>query len=312
MRRVVCWAVVPFMVLVWSASAWAQQASADPRVGLREGVKRDALDADGKKLYDSIVNATTPYGRGLPAPIGMWMHSPKMAEHVLPLYMYLRFGGDSGDAMYFPGQELRQAILVAARETNSQYQWTSHEPRKVAERIEYSPPTIYEHFTSKEALLLELMREGFRMLMERVRASNSAAASPEARIMAVALAYWEFAWDHPELYQVMHGLGGVPFCFDPAIEAAESAINPSNPEQFSPEAKAIFQFTMDAIKDLVGGDEQDCEEREASVHILWATLHGLVALTMAGRIEGGRAQAANLVERAVRAFLAAQRVTSDE
>ena len=97
-----------------------------------------------------------------------------------------------------------------------------------------------------------------------------------------------------------------------AIEVAESAPNPSDPEQFSPEAKAVFQFTMDAIKDLAGGGEQDCEEREASVHILWATLHGLVALTMAGRIDGGRAQAAGLVERAVRAFLAAQRVTSDE
>jgi hypothetical protein len=33
---------------------------------------------------------------------------------------------------------------------------------------------------------------------------------------------------------------------------------------------------------------------------------------MAGRIEGGRAQAAGLVERAVCDFLAAQRVTSDE
>ena len=47
------------------------------------------------------------------------------------------------------------------------------------------------------------------------------------------------------------------------------------------------------------------------MHILWATLHGLVALTMAGRIDGGRAQAA-AVERAVRDFLAAQRVTSEE
>jgi AcrR family transcriptional regulator len=209
-------------------------------------------------------------------------------------------------------QELRQAILSASREIAAREGWQSVSIRKVAERIEYSPPTIYEHFASKEALLLELMREGFRMLMERVRAGNSAAASPEARIMAVALAYWEFAWDHPELYQVMHGLGGVPFCFDPAIEAAKGERNLSSPEQFSPEAKAIFQFTMDAIKDLVGGDEQDCEEREASVNILWATLHGLVALTMAGRIEGGRTQAAGLVERAVRAFLASQRVTSDK
>jgi AcrR family transcriptional regulator len=208
-------------------------------------------------------------------------------------------------------QELRQAILAASREIAAREGWQSVSMRKVAERIEYSPPTIYEHFTSKEALLLELMREGFRLLMERVQASSSVAA-PDMRIRAVALAYWDFAWDYPELYQVMHGLGGVPFAFDPGIEAAESAPNLSDPELFSPEAKAVFQFTMDALKDLGDGDEQDCEEREASVHILWATLHGLVALTMAGRIDGGRSQAAGLVERAVRAFLAAQRVTSNK
>jgi len=209
-------------------------------------------------------------------------------------------------------QELRQAILIASREIAAHEGWQSVSMRKVAERIEYSPPTIYEHFTSKEALLQELMREGFRLLMERVQAGNSTAAAPEARILAVARAYWDFAWDYPELYQVMHGLGGVPFCFDASIDVAESLPNPSDPEQFSPEAKAVFQFAMDAIKDLAGGGEQDCDEREASVHILWATLHGLVALTMAGRIDGGRAQAASLVERAVRSFLAAQRVTGDE
>src|SRR4026209_2385225 len=111
-------------------------------------------------------------------------------------------------------QELRQAILLDSREIAAREGWQSVSIRKVAERIEYSPPTIYEHFTSKEALLLEPMREGFPPRTERGQAVDSSAAAPEARIRAVAHAYWEFAWDHPELYQVMHGLGGVPFCFD--------------------------------------------------------------------------------------------------
>src|SRR5262249_24356547 len=111
-------------------------------------------------------------------------------------------------------QELRQAILVASRDIAAREGWQAVSIRKVAERIEYSPPTIYEHFLSKEALLAELMRDGFRLLLERVRAGVSANQAPEARIMGIALAYWEFAWEHPELYQVMHGLGGVPFCFD--------------------------------------------------------------------------------------------------
>src|SRR3954463_6957471 len=150
-------------------------------------------------------------------------------------------------------QELRQAILTASRDIAAREGWQAVSIRKVAERIEYSPPTIYEHFTSKEALLLELMREGFRLLMERVQAGSSSAAAPEARIMAVARAYWDFAWDYPELYQVMHGLGGVPFCFGAVIEETESAPDLLGSEQFPPEAKVVFQFTMGAIKELAGG-----------------------------------------------------------
>jgi AcrR family transcriptional regulator len=204
-------------------------------------------------------------------------------------------------------QELRLAILAASRDIAAHEGWQSVSIRKVAERIEYSPPTIYEHFTSKEALLAELMRDGFRLLMERVRAGDSAAATPAARIKGVALSYWEFAWDHPELYQVMHGLGGVPFCSDPAGQGSAGAPDSAGPGPAPPEAKVIFQFTMDAVDELAGG-RASCDDLEAAVHILWATLHGLVALTMAGRIDGGRAQAAGLVERAVRDFLAARRL----
>jgi AcrR family transcriptional regulator len=167
--------------------------------------------------------------------------------------------------------------------------------RGVAERIEYSPPTIYEHFASKDALLVELMREGFRLLMERVRAVTGTAGEPAARVRGIALAYWEFAWEYPELYQVMHGLGGVPFC----VEETASAGAP-------PEAKELFAFAMDAVKALNRVPAPDCDDIEASVHMLWATLHGLVALTMAGRIDTDYARAAGLIERAVRDFLAAR------
>jgi AcrR family transcriptional regulator len=199
--------------------------------------------------------------------------------------------------------QLRQSILAAARDIAAQEGWQSVTIRKVADRIEYSPPTIYEHFASKEAMLLKLMREGFQLLLERV--DSDVAGDPEARILGIALAYWQFAWDYPELYQVMHGLGGVPFCADEAAAGNAEGAPP-------PEAQALFQLTMDAVKEMAPRDGPSCADLEASVHILWATLHGLVALTMAGRIDGGREQAAPLVRRAVRDFLAARRETSAE
>jgi AcrR family transcriptional regulator len=61
---------------------------------------------------------------------------------------------------------MKQAILAAARDIAAQEGWQAVTIRKVADRIEYSRPMIYEHFENKDAVLLELMREGFRLRIE--------------------------------------------------------------------------------------------------------------------------------------------------
>jgi 4-carboxymuconolactone decarboxylase len=124
-------------------------------------VKREDLDEDGKKTYDLIVNQTTPYSRGLPTPIGMWMHSPKMAQYILPAYMYLRFGTRFGTRL----TEL--AILVTAREINSQFQWTSHEPTALKIGLGQDVIDVVKYRRSlaglgeKEAVIIAFGRELF-------------------------------------------------------------------------------------------------------------------------------------------------------
>lgn len=113
-------------------------------------------------------------------------------------------------------QQPRQGILLAARDIAAQEGWQAVTMRKVADRIEYSPPTIYEHFPSKEAILSDLMRQGFRLLLVELQTVHAAAHDSEAALLAMARVYWNFAWEYPELYQVMHGLDGVPFCSDEA------------------------------------------------------------------------------------------------
>src|SRR3990167_3839443 len=109
MPRVSCRALVLVAVVLVAGKVWAQGTAADPRVRLREGVKREDLDAEAQKTYDFVVNSTSPHRTGLPAPIGMWMWSPRMADHILPTYMYLRFGTQ----LDIRTKEL--AILMAAR-----------------------------------------------------------------------------------------------------------------------------------------------------------------------------------------------------
>ncbi len=86
-------------------------------------ISRESLDADGQRAYDIIVNPDSRYATGLRGPIGMWMNSPLMAEHLFPASSYLRFGADGNR-----DQRLAElAILTAARALNSQYEWSAHE-----------------------------------------------------------------------------------------------------------------------------------------------------------------------------------------
>ena len=86
-------------------------------------IERESLDADGQRAYDVIVNPDSRYASGLRGPIGMWMYSPPMAEHLFPASTYLRFGADGSRDQRL----VELAILTAARALDSQYEWSAHE-----------------------------------------------------------------------------------------------------------------------------------------------------------------------------------------
>jgi AcrR family transcriptional regulator len=184
-------------------------------------------------------------------------------------------------------QSLRQAILDAALEIAAQDGgWQAVTIRKVAERIEYSPPTIYEHFASKEVLLGELMRLGFQQLLDEVRAIRTATDDPRAALLNMTRAYWKFAFRSPELYQVMHGLGGVPFHADDESDKLQAA-------------EAVFYEVVAALDDLVHKRNAHIPDLEDAAEIVWGTLHGLISLTMADCIDNTDDHAAHLAEHAV-------------
>lgn len=184
--------------------------------------------------------------------------------------------------------QMRQAILKAACDIAAEAGWREVTVRRVAEKVEYSPAALYEYFAGKEAILLAAMREGFRLLAQNMRAVPEGGNAAE-RLVAVAQSYWDFAFRHPELYQVMHGLDGVSF---------GTAETPQ-------EAKEGFAALRDAVRAVFPGDSASGRDLFDEVDTFWATLHGLVSLTMAGRIKDGRERAKALVEPAVAVYVAA-------
>jgi AcrR family transcriptional regulator len=165
-------------------------------------------------------------------------------------------------------QELRHQILRAARQIAVNEGWQAVTIRKIADQVEYSPAAIYEYFESKEAIIRTLMDEGFRTLLAELESLRVEETQPIAYVGTIGQAYWRFAWQNPELYQIMHGLGGVPF---------GTAEAPG-------EAKKIFEFVKDAVRAAREELGISSPVTDEMIEIVWAMLHGLVSLSMAGRI----------------------------
>lgn len=123
--------------------------------------KRAELDALGQKLYDTVTDPKGGTIRGLKGPSGIQLHSPGLAEHASPLNRYLRY--EAG----FSGRVREVAILITARECDSQFEWAAHEPAALRENVPQSIIDIIKHEKSTQgldeadAIIIALGREMF-------------------------------------------------------------------------------------------------------------------------------------------------------
>ena len=109
-------------------------------------------------------------------------------------------------------------------------------------------------------------------------------------------AYWQFAMSQPELYQVMNGLGGVPYgCLEKP-----------------PAAREAFVTTQEALVDWAKVKGVDIPDIEGAVEIIRSLVHGLISLTMVDRIHGGEPRAKELLQRAMRDMFAGWSVGKEE
>src|SRR6201991_1538039 len=101
------------------------------------------------------------------------------------------------------GDQLRDEILDATTDLLLE---TGHAKdvsiRSVAQRVGVTPPSIYLHFTDKDALLDAVCARYFEKLDEEMQAAAAAQPSPIDALRAQGLAYVRFAVKTPELYRI--------------------------------------------------------------------------------------------------------------
>jgi AcrR family transcriptional regulator len=119
--------------------------------------------------------------------------------------------------------EVRATMLNAVREIAAADGWQTVSIRKVAERTEYSPTLLYQYFESKDAVVHEIRRQGYDDLLARLVAVVKKEADPHKRLVLIARADVELAFEQPEVFKAMLGMDGTP-CDPPPDATAHKEI----------------------------------------------------------------------------------------
>lgn len=160
-------------------------------------------------------------------------------------------------------EETRSNILEAALEIVKEDGWQALSMRKIADKIEYTAPIIYEYFENKEGILLELTRQGNQLLLKDFLAARAAHTDPDKQLRAMWTAYWEFAFAHKEMYQLMFGVD-MNCCVTKQI----------------PEAEAARQLVIDAIVSLMDDKSPAKELVCRKYYTFWSVIHGLISINL--------------------------------
>lgn len=168
-------------------------------------------------------------------------------------------------------EALRLMILNAAKELFAEDGYKNVTVRKIAEKIEYSLPTIYEHFKNKAEILLEIYYQSGQMLLERLQEVYTQKTNPSDKLLAMGRAYIAFGLENQDYYELTFVTNSIRAeksisCSAPVFKGCET-----------PDFKA-FNLLVQAVKEA---QAEGCFQGKDPLLVsqtFWAGIHGLVSL----------------------------------
>src|SRR5207247_20188 len=161
-------------------------------------------------------------------------------------------------------ENLRQEILDAARDLFVREGVENVSIRRIAERIEYSPGTIYLYFNDKAEILKTLCEETFSRLDQKLKAIKDDKADTLSSLRRGLRAYIEFGLQNPNHYLVTFVLAGRPL-----HETGQA--KPDSGGRCFDNLRGIVRKCIDEGL-LRAGDVEEASQ------VLWAGIHGITTL----------------------------------
>jgi len=185
--------------------------------------------------------------------------------------------------------DLRQALLVSAKQLIAEAGIENLSLRRLAERAGVSRTAPYHHFSDKNDLLCAIAAEGFR---RRYRAAidsfDDASKTMQEKFEGFVQDYIQFAVDSPEEYELMFGR---------SIWKQQNST-----EELRNVAYPCFQHQVEMVRcwqecGLISGDNA-----LRTSQVIWGALHGMAKLLIDG-IYTDTAQIEDMSRCAIKIFI---------
>ena len=99
-------------------------------------------------------------------------------------------------------------IIQAAIDIAQVKGWDKTSVRDISKKINYSTIKVYSDFGSKDGLLQEIQKEGFRRLRQAYVQSEAEATNADEKLVQLTVAHYRFARQHRAYYELMFQMNG--------------------------------------------------------------------------------------------------------
>lgn len=168
-------------------------------------------------------------------------------------------------------EDLRKDILTAARDLFTRQGWESTSIRNIAEKIGYSPATIYLYYKDKGEIIFDLHREGFSLLVNFFDVLRSV-SDPFERLKAMGRAYIRFALENQATYKLM-------FVMEEPMRHVDSCA-----QQDWAEGDKAFDILVQTVGECQQKGYFRGLNNGSISFVIWGTMHGLCTLRTSGHL----------------------------
>jgi len=165
-------------------------------------------------------------------------------------------------------QKMRSRILNAAMKLFIEEGYESVSLRKISDKIEYSPATVYNYFKDKDEILYTLHNIAFEKFYVELSKSNRI-KNPLERLKKIGKLYINFALSNPQYYDLM-------FIMNSPIRKVLSE------EDWTVGLKS-FQIIKDCVTDCINEGYFKKGNPDTAAFSMWSYVHGIVSLIIRKR-----------------------------